>query len=126
MPASIAHTLNQPQREALIELLCLAAATNHRYSSAEEAAMHSALQKLGWQESGMPRQFFLLEALKEAREVVDHEELNITFIATRTALFETDAEKDAVLKLIMLVLEIDGMEEDEDTFLARVQAALDK
>lgn len=117
--------LNQPQREALIELLCLAAATNHRSSPAEEAAMHRALQKLGWEESRLPRQYFLLHALQEARDIVDDEKCVVAFIAAKTGLFATPAERKTALELIMLVLEIDGMDEQEDTFLARVTAALE-
>ncbi len=87
--------------------------------------MHRALQKLGWEESRLPRQYFLLHALQEARDIVDDEKCVVAFIAAKTGLFATPAERKTALELIMLVLEIDGMDEQEDTFLARVTAALE-
>ena len=117
--------LNQPQREALIELLCLAIATNHRESPAQEVAMHRALQKLGWADASKPQAMFLAKALNEAREIVDDENCVVPFLASRTAHFATPQDQAAVLELLMLVMEIDGMDESEDTFLARVRAAMD-
>jgi len=117
--------LSQPQREALIELLCLAIATNHRDSPAQEVAMHRALQKLGWGDASKPQAIFLAKALNEAREIIGDEKCVVAFIATRAALFETAEEKETALELLMMVLEIDGMDEEEDTFIARVQAAFD-
>ena len=117
--------LSQPQREALIELLCLAIATNHCDSPAQEVAMHRALQKTGWGDAAKPQAFFLLKALNEAREIVDDENCAVAFIATRAAHFESAEDRRKALDLLMLVLEIDGMDEQEDTFLARIQAAFD-
>ena len=117
--------LTQPQREALIELLCLAIATNHRDSPAQEVAMHRALQKLGWADDSKPQAFFLAKALNEAREIIDDEKCVVPFMASRTAHFASPKDQAAALELLMMVLEIDGMGEEEDTFMARVQAALD-
>lgn len=115
--------LTQPQREALIELLCLAAATNHRESPAQEVAMHRALKKLGWADASLPQPIFLARALNEARELIDDEECTVAFLATRAAVFDSEKARKSALDLLMMVLEIDGMEESEDTFIARVQAA---
>jgi hypothetical protein len=115
--------LSQRQREALIELLCLAVATNHKESPAQEAAMHRALQKIGWGDPAKPQAIFLATALREAREIVDDEKCVVAFLADRTAHFETKDDQDRVISLLMLVTEIDGMEESEDTFIARVRAA---
>jgi hypothetical protein len=112
----------QPQREALIELMCLAVFTDGRISPAEEKAMTHALKKLGW-ESDRPREFVLLRALQEARELTGDDECVVSFLAVRAGLFETKEEHELALKFLMMVLEIDGMGEDKDTFLARVQAA---
>src|SRR5688572_22872949 len=117
--------LSQPQREALIELLCLAIATNHRDSPAQEVAMHRALQKLGWGDASKPQAIFLAKALNEAREIIGDEKCVVAFIATRAALFEIPEEKETAMELLMMVLEIDGMDDEEDTFIARVQAAFD-
>ena len=114
---------SQRQREALIELLCLAAATNHKESPPQEVALHRALQKVGWGEATKPQAVFLATALREAGEIIDDEKCVVAFIADRTAHFETDEERRRVMDLLMLVTEIDGMEESEDTFIARVQAA---
>ena len=116
---------SQRQREALIELLCLAIATNHRESPAQDAAMHRALQKLGWGDAAQPQVVFLAKALNEAREIIDDEKCVVTFIAGRTAHFPEPADQERALSLLMLVTEIDGMEESEDTFIARVQAAFE-
>jgi hypothetical protein len=112
------------QREALVELLCLAAATNHRESPVQEVAMHRALQKLKWgEEPSMLMPVFLVRALQEARDIVDDEKCVVAFIADRTAHFTTESEQARVIDLLMLVIEIDGMEESEDVFIARVRAA---
>jgi hypothetical protein len=115
----------QRQREAVIELLCLAVATNHRESPAQDAAMHRALQKIGWGDPVKPQAMFLATALREAREIVDDEKCVVAFLADRTANFETKEDQERVISLLMLVTEIDGMEESEDTFIARVQVAFD-
>ena len=112
----------QPQREALIELMCLAIFTDGRVSPAEETAMMHALKKLGWQ-SDRPREFVLLKALTEARDLTGDEKCLVPFLASRAGLFETKEQHDLALKFLMMVLEIDGMGEDKDTFLARVEAA---
>src|SRR6187401_186833 len=114
--------LTQRQREALIELLCLAAATNHRDSPPQEAAMHRALQKIGWGDPVKPQAVFLAMALTEARQIIDDEKCVVAFIADRTKHFETPEDQEKVNSLLMMVTEIDGMEESEDTFIARVQA----
>jgi hypothetical protein len=118
--------LSQRQREALIELLCLAVATNHRDSPAQEVAMHRALQKMGWGDATQPQAVFLAKALNEAREIIDDEKCVVTFIAGRTMHFQNPKDKELAMNLLMLVTEIDGMEECEDTFIARVKAALDE
>lgn len=87
--------------------------------------MHRALKKLGWGDASKPQAIFLAKALNEAREIIDDEKCSVTFMATRAALFENAAERKAALDLLMMVLEIDGMDESEDTFLARIQAAFD-
>jgi hypothetical protein len=118
--------LSQPQREALIELLCLAAATNHRESPAQEIALHRALKKLGWADAHQPQAFFLARALNEAREIIGDEKCTVAFLATRAAEFDTDAARKSAMDLLMMVLEIDGMEECEDTFVARVLATFNE
>ena len=117
--------LSQPQREALIELLCLAVATNHCDSPAQEVAMHRALQKLGWADASQPQPVFLAKALREAREIINDEKCVVAFIATRAAHFQSAEDRQTALELLMMVLEIDGMDDEEDTFLARVNAAFD-
>ena len=87
--------------------------------------MHRALQKLGWGDASKPQAIFLAKALNEAREIIGDEKCAVAFLATRAALFETPAEKETAMELLMMVLEIDGMDDEEDTFIARVQAAFD-
>jgi hypothetical protein len=115
--------LTQRQREALIELLCLAVATNRRESPAQEAAMHRALQKIGWGDPVKPQAIFLATALREAREIIDDEKCVVTFLADRTAHFETKEDQEKAMNMLMMVTEIDGMEESEDTFITRVRVA---
>jgi hypothetical protein len=117
--------LSQRQREALIELLCLAVATNHHDSPAQEVAMHRALQKMGWGDAAKPQAMFLATALREAREIVDDEKCIVAFLASRCAHFEKPEDQKRALDLLMMVTEIDGQEECEDTFIARVQAAFE-
>ena len=88
--------------------------------------MHRALKKLGWADASKPQPVFLAKALTEAREIIDDDKCAVTFMALRAAHFETEAQRKAALDLLMLVLEIDGMDESEDTFLARIQAAFDQ
>lgn len=116
--------LTQPQREALIELLCLAVLIDGRVTPSEETAVIHALKKLGW-ESEKPRELVLLHALTEARDIVDDEKCVVAFLASRAGLFTTEEDRDTAMKFLMLVLEIDGMDETKDTFLARMQAAFE-
>ena len=87
--------------------------------------MHRALQKLGWSDGTNPMPIFLVKALNEAREIINDEQCVVTFIASRTILFETPNDRERVINLLMLVLEIDGMEEQEDLFMTRVRVAFD-
>lgn len=87
--------------------------------------MHRALQKIGWGDPAKPQAIFLATALREAGEIIDDEKCIVAFIADRTAHFEAKEDQDKAIGLLMLVTEIDGMEESEDTFIARVQAAFD-
>ena len=85
--------------------------------------MHRALQKLGWGNASQPQAIFLAKALNEAREIIGDENCIVAFLATRAALFESPDDRQTAMELLMMVLEIDGMDEEEDTFLARVHAA---
>ena len=87
--------------------------------------MHRALKKLGWGDPSKPQAIFLAKALNEAREIIADEQCVVAFLATRAALFQSPGERRIALDLLMMVLEIDGMDEEEDTFLKRIHAAFD-
>jgi len=87
--------------------------------------MHSALKKIGWGDPAKPQAMFLATALTEARQIIDDEKCVVAFLADRSAHFETPEDRERAINLLMMITEIDGMEESEDTFIARVQAAFD-
>jgi hypothetical protein len=113
----------QPQCEAMIDLLCLALTTDSHVSATEELAAHVSFAKIGWH-STQPRELFIAESLARAERMTHAETRLVGYLADRTTPFTTVVEKRRVLSLLMLIMEIDGFDESEDTFLARVQVAL--
>jgi hypothetical protein len=113
----------QPQCEAIVDLICLALCTDEHVSSSEELAAHVSFAKVGWH-SDEPRELYVAESLARAEHAMTKDAILVGYLADRAGNFHTQSEKKKVMEYLMLVTEIDGVDESEDTFIARVQAAL--
>jgi hypothetical protein len=115
--------LTQPQCEALVDLICLALSTDGHVTSSEELAAHVAFARIGWH-SKAPREIYIADSLARAEHAMHKDAVLVGYMTDRAGHFKTASEKKRVLDYLMMVLEIDGVDESEDTFITRIHAAL--
>jgi hypothetical protein len=115
--------LTQVQCEALVDLVCLALSTDGHITSSEELAAHVAFAKIGWHDK-QPRELYVCDSLVRAEHAMKSDAILVGYMAERAGHFRTASEKKKAMAYLMLVLEIDGVDDSEDTFITRIQAAL--
>ena len=115
--------MNQESREALIELLFLSLYLDDHLSIAEDAALESALQALGW-ESSRPKEIFILTAFAKARKASSCEVMTNDFLLERCQIFRSSGESSTALEWLGKVLGADGVSMTEARFLDKLHALL--
>ncbi len=113
---------SQPQREALIDLLILSIFVDAHLSLAEDHALHSAIDSLGWA-SEHPREIFVLNSFSRGRRASESDDTMAQYVSTRAEVFPEPARRAEALTQIRTVLESDGLAEQETSFLRHVTAA---
>lgn len=114
--------MNQPQREALLDLLHLATLVDSHLSLNEDDALHSALEAIGW-EGAKPREIYTYSSLNRARKASENEAQTAEYVAARTAAFTDAATQEKALGLIQSVLAGDGISPEESQFLQKIKGA---
>ena len=114
--------MTQSQREALLDLLNLAILTDAHISLKEEDELHAAIEALGW-ESTRPREIFLLNSMRHARNATDSAEAISAFVSAKAQSFATADEQNAALAALSSLLAADGLAADESAFLSQFKAA---
>ena len=117
--------LTQPQREALFDLITLATYTDAHLSLKEDSLMESVLLSEGW-ESRYPKSLFLDKSRARAREAVEDDVAMQAYPESRAARFCTSEEQSAAMEQVRDVISRDGIEPEEDAFLARLNDAFPK
>lgn len=115
--------MKQESREALIELLFLSLYLDDHLSIAEDTALESALQALGW-ESSRPKEIFILNAFAKARQAAGCEQRTNEFLLARAAIIRLDGESSTALEWLGKVLGADGVSMSEARFLDKLHALL--
>lgn len=111
--------MTQPSREAIIELLLLSLYLDDHLSMAEDAALESALQSLGW-ESEKPKDICILNAFARARRATASDESTRQYIDERVAVIQADGQEAVALEWLGKVLAADGLTQPEERFLHRL------
>lgn len=115
--------MNQSSREALIELLFLSLYLDDHLSLAEDTALESALQTLGW-ESPRPKEIFILNAFARARDAASCEAKTNTFLLERAQIINEGKGSVDSLEWLGRVLGADGVSMSEARFLKKFHALL--
>lgn len=116
--------MNQPQREALIDLLNVAIFSDSHLSLKEDEALQAALETVGW-ENTRPREIFILTSLSRARRASDTDAGITDFLTARTSEFTDSDSQNAALALLEKVFAGDGIAPAEANFLARIRSAFE-
>lgn len=117
--------MNQPQREALFDLLTLSIYADHHISLTEEALLESAFIAEGW-ESEYPKSLFLEKSFVRARVAADTDDAMAAYLAERAGVFDDEASQAEVYGVIKNVVTRDGLVADDVKFLSLLKAALPK
>ncbi len=117
------HTMTQPQREAAIDLIVLSVFADSHLSLKEDAALQTALDKIGW-EAVKPREIYFLNSMNRARKASESPDSLAAYIADRAKIVSGVWSKTETTCLLASVLASDGVTADESAFLAQVKAAM--
>lgn len=117
------ETLNQPSREALVELLLLSLYLDDHLSLAEDDTLNEAMQAIGW-ESATPRDAFLLRAFSQVRGVAASPAESDAFVASRAAIIKEAGAAAPALTWLTRSLASDGISSGEKWFLTRLESQL--
>lgn len=119
-PTSSLHpSLSQPEREAIIDLLLLAAYADNHLSYNESQEFDEATESIGW-DSSTSLSVYLSQATDRARQARGDEKPFIEFVAQR---LNTPASKDRALELLNRLFIADGKEDREQAFMKQVEEA---
>lgn len=117
--SSLHPSLVQSEREAIIDLLLLAAYADNHLSFNESREFDEATESLGW-DSSTGVSVYLSNATDRARNALGNEGPLIEYVAER---LNTPASKDRALELLNRLFIADGKDEKEQAFFKRVEVA---
>lgn len=117
--------MTQKQREALFDLITLAPYSDAHLSITEENLSESAFIAEGW-ESEHPKSLFLEQSLARARAAADSDEATEAYISRCAALFTDHASQMEAYGVVSGVISRDGLNANENAFLAKLKKALPK
>lgn len=116
------NTLNQAQRESLINILVLGMYSDGHLSILEDDSLNALLDSLAW-ESGTSRSVFLNDAISRATRFAD-DAAGAEYLRSNSRVFDSAQAKAAALEMLTSFLKVDGVAETEAQFLTQVVAAL--
>ena len=112
----------QTEREALIRLMSLAKYQDAKLSIAENDAFKRIIEDIGW-DSGTTIDIFIDDATGHAREALISDDATAAFIDEQTKAFTDAAARQTALSKIESVLKADGIDPDEQPFIAWIRNA---
>jgi predicted Zn-dependent protease len=117
------ESLNQPSREALVELLLLSLYLDEHLSLAEDEVLGQALDAIGW-DSPTPRDAFLLQTFSKVRSVSTSSLESDAFLESRAATIRGADASAPALTWMTRTLAVDGISSTERWFLAKLEGLL--
>ncbi|MGB0414814.1 MAG: hypothetical protein ACPGJU_10265 [Coraliomargarita sp.] len=115
--------LEQPEREAIVDLLIIAIYVDNHLSLAESAELEESAGVLGW-ESVTDLDTYISTATARARDARSAESLRAEYIQHAVERLSSDASKERALELLNKVFLADGKNEVEKAFFKQVETAL--
>ena len=112
----------QTEREALIRLMSLAKYQDAKLSIAENDTFKRIIEDIGW-DSGTTIDIFIDDATGRAREALISDDATAAFIDEQTKAFTDAAARQTSLSKIESVLKADGIDPDEQPFIAWIRNA---
>ena len=100
-------TMNQPQREALFDILSLSIYADAHISLTEDRLLESAFVAEGW-DSEYPKSLFIDESLARAREAAESDDAMFDYINEKAQAFTTKTAQKEVLGVVKNILKSDG------------------
>ena len=119
------NIMNQPQREALFDLLSLSIYADAHISLTEERLLESAFIAEGW-DSEYPKSLFIDESLARAREAAESDDAMFDYINEKAQAFTTKTGQKEVLGVVKNILKSDGETHEENEFYNLLVQALPK
>lgn len=120
--SSLHPAIEQPEREAIIDLLLLAIYVDGHLSLAESSEFDSAADSLGWDSSTGPS-IYISTATDRARNARSSEDSVSEFIAFAAQRLTSAGSKERALVLLNRLFTSDGKTETEKAFFKQVEAA---
>ena len=118
-------TMNQPQREALFDILSLSIYADAHISLTEDRLLESAFVAEGW-DSEYPKSLFIDESLARAREAAESDDAMFDYITEKAQAFTTKTAQKEVLGVVKNILKSDGETHEENEFYNLLVQALPK
>jgi hypothetical protein len=116
-------SLTQPQREALINILVLGMYSDGLLSLQEDEVLNKFLDSVGW-ESGTGRTLFLTNSITQVAAINNDIDLG-DHIERNAAAFDTAESRRKALDVLTGFLKVDGLNEAEAPFLAKISQAFE-
>ena len=117
-----APILNQAQMEALADILVLAIYADGHVSLLEDENLNEKIESLDWDENQSPSQYLGLATAK-ARKADSLEESKLLLHACAKTL-ESEELKQYAFDKTMELLQCDGFNEDEGSFVHQIRLVL--
>ena len=115
--------MTQAAREAIIDLLFMSLYVDRHLSLAEDEALNSTLEALGW-DAQSPRETYLLRAFARIREFVDDHEGANAHITRCCKVIKDDGQSSVALRWITRLISADGLGAGESSFLHHITKEL--
>jgi hypothetical protein len=115
--------MTQSSREALIDLLFLSLYLDDHLSHAEDAALTSALDSLGW-DSPHSREKAIYSAFSSAREMAADAIKAGEFINSRADVIKLHGDETVAITWLSRTLSSDGLTYMEKGFLKQIESRL--
>ncbi len=119
--SSLHGALQQPEREAIIDLLLLGIYIDNHLSLGETSEFDASTESLGWDSTTGPS-IYISNATTRARDVRLSEDAIAEFIRFAASRLTSAGSKERALTLLNRLLMSDGKTEKEADFFKQVEA----
>lgn len=111
---------DQPQREALINLMLAVRFSDRVLSLSEQDTFENIVKQMAWQDV-VSSESLINQAMGRVRDAFASEETLDAFLKSQSAIFTTAEEKSVALKKLMSVAQVDGLHEKEAEIIDKIK-----